>query len=286
MSKQKKSPPSTRRKGSQWKTVAAVLLSAVVVLTVYFIPSDQTLRVVMKSPKQIHEEEYLELRSRFSSTNVCDGITPVHIWREEDGVTNHHCTGGLFTDVDDNKQYILTCGHAFWKLTGNEKPRRYYYQIIQPYDPTLHPISAVQQIERLELGVTNATKDVAVCIPGESALIAPLENVEQGDGYKPLRMTFRKEASIVARSTVTGQSVDYVGAAKLDNGIILAVIDYSSFEGESGTLFKGKDDQIYILSRTIPVSGITARVFNFSGTHNKVSLCSMVRLKLKSTAHR
>jgi hypothetical protein len=265
------------RKETQNIVTVFGLLIAIIVLAYVVINNEN--KTVEKTPQQVHEDEYLGLIARISPTNVRAGVIPVHIWSEKNGATNHLCTGGLFTDKADQKTYVLTCGHAFWNTTDDKEPQRYYYQILQPYNKRLYPISRVVQVERVEQNAVSASKDVLVCIPGESSVIAPINNSEQGDGYRDIKVKFSKEKRITAFSTVTGQPVEYVGIVKMEDGIILAVLDYPSFEGESGTLFAGLNNQIYILSRTIPVTDLVAKTFDIPLEHRKVSLCSMVTLK-------
>ena len=250
------------------------ITGVIALLVIFFLPTPQV--PVEKSPGQRHIDEYRDLISRISPTNVLEGFTPVHIWSEKDGRTNYHCTGGLFTDEVDKKDYILTCGHAFWRGVHDKKPARYYYQILQPFSTTFYPIRAIKAIERVDSSATNATKDVLVCIPGPSEVIAPIEHYEQNDGYRELSIRFNSDPHFSTYSTVTGEAVQYVGAGRLENGVVLAILDYPSFEGESGTIFAGKDQQVYILSRTIEEK--IQKALKLPRNHRKVAMCSMVRI--------
>ena len=223
-------------------------------------------------------EKYLELRSRMVKTNVYPGVTPVHIWGADDVTTNHHCTGGLFTDKHDGKKYILTCGHAFWNTTSDKKPIRYYYQILQPYSITLYPINSLQVISQVEEGKADASRDVILCIPGDSAVIESLDNAEQHNGYRDFAIEFSRQPRIQLRSTVTGERVEFIGTARFtSDGTMLSVLDYPGFEGESGTIFVGDNNELYIMSRTIVVTPQLSKILDIPIGHKRLTLCSMVK---------
>lgn len=216
-----------------------------------------------------------------TNTNVHPGITPVLIYRGEEGVVpTRSFTGGILTD-GSNSFSILTCAHPFWNLTAGRKPMHYYYQVIQPYNQTLYPIASTMPITKVGPGKLNPSKDVLLCIPGPSTLIAPVDNPEEGNGYRDLTVRFSKADKVaICYSTVTGQKVECLGAAMLEDGTSLSLLDYPGVEGESGTLFveQGDHPTIYILSRNIPVSGVVAKTFGIPLTHERVALCCTVKL--------
>ncbi|HTE49065.1 MAG TPA: hypothetical protein VK675_04115 [Candidatus Paceibacterota bacterium] len=223
--------------------------------------------------------KYQELMAHLVVTNVCPGITPVHIFREVDNQKFLHATGGQLAG-DGN---ILTCGHAFWEINGEHKvPWKFYYRILQPPEKEFHSINRLVVIEKMETNTVNASKDVIACIPGASKLIDPL--AAPSEAIISEKITFDyffayKDEQIV-RSTVTGESVRLLGQTRLSNGPDYFVLDYSCFQSQSGTPFANTNNsKLYIISRSLKLTPEIRKVFGLSKDHKGVSLCSSVNLR-------
>jgi len=230
------------------------------------------------SISEIVEASYNDLLRRIAPTNVYPGIVPVHIFRKQDGVMRFHCSGGLLEDGT-----ILTCAHSFWNVQGkNRKPWEYHFRVLQPVPGKLQPINRLLPVDISLIEASPATHDFIKCSPGLSKIIDPLEPVEtviQGgnlrfDYYHPI------QGMIGVKSIVTGESAHIIGRIKHTGGPEFYILDYDSFQGESGTPFVDPvDRKVYIVSRSMKLGGVERQVFKLSPLFTGVSFCSAVRLR-------
>jgi len=280
MKKSKRTHHAEKRERQEvWKTTIAILavVLGVIFLVCVLIFGPEIFPKAPKSMMQKHEERFRNLFSRIPTNPVDPAVTPVHIWSEVNGVTNFCCTGGLLNMPPNPGKFILTCGHAFWNISADAKPARYYFQILQPYSRTLYGINAIEKLNRIDAGKTHASRDVIFCKVGTPETITPINDKEQDNGYRDLHTRFSKQDTIIAYSTITGQPVECVGQVKLDDGTTLVVLDYLGTKGESGTIFSDKNGSFFISSRIIPVTGLVHTLLGVPLEHQRVIVCSMVR---------
>ncbi len=254
--------------------LSLLLTITLIMLAYHFI--FQTQQSMTEREQKIHIDDYTRLMSKISKSNTCPGITPVHIWKIKN--TNIFlCSGGLVNSSVDGP-FILTCSHAFWKTESNNEPCYYYYQILQPFDSTVFPINSLRKLENPKQGTKNVESDVIVCIPGTKRLVPAIDGTERNAVGSPEKMTFRKLDKKPIKSTVTGEMNYDLGIARLENGLVFSVIDYNAFEGESGTIFSGADNCLYILSRVITITSEISKIFDVPTNHEAISLCSVIKI--------
>ena len=253
-------------------------LTVAVVIIALAIKSEATKPKLRQKHVETVQQKYEALLKRLSTDTVCPNISPVHIFMQEEGDQPRLCaTGGQFI-LDKT---ILTCAHAFWKFTGQEKkPCRYYYQILQPYEIKLHPIESIRQLTDAPTEGVNWSKDMVTCTPGKSQLIAPIPPPRQEDrlnGAQSFTNYSVLKEKLPVRSTVTGETRNIIGGLKVSSGTEYFVLDYESFPSQSGTLFTSEDHKVlYVLSASMNTNPQMINKFHLDPSCKGLTLCSAV----------
>lgn len=262
---------------SRFTGFGIVLVMAFVIFVIGYFNQPEKAKQA-DDPRHFNQVKYEGLMKRLSPTSVCPGIKPVHIFREVDGKKYLHATGGQM--IKDGS--ILTCGHAFWNTPNEPKvPWKFYYQILQPYKEGFYPIGSLRKIDVIETNTIQASRDVITCQPGEVRSIEPFQDPGEVVSGKTTTFDSYREYSekISVKSTVTGESFNILGEAKIIGGPWFYVLDYASFQGESGTVFVADNNKtLYILSQSVLTNPELQEAFKLDKSKSGLTLCSSVSI--------
>ena len=262
--------------------LTAVLLVGAIAVTNYRSGpsrSEHPSRKLSDDSNEDVQAKYNELVKHITPTNVCPIFHPVHILREVDGEKFVIATGGKIVGEDA----ILTCGHAFWTLPGDGKmPSRFYYQMLEPYEKSFHPISSIRAIDKVSAGATNVSRDGLLCIPGPSELIAPLlppAEIKNTSMNLIFDNVVRFEKPETVRSTVTGKEVRVIGTVRVLDGPSYFVLDDNTFKTQSGTIYAATDNKrFFTLSMSMRPVPKLRRELKLDKSQVGLSLCTSINI--------
>ena len=202
-----------------------------------------------------------------SRNPVSSRFTPVLIFRLEKGNRDlGHFAGSGSRFMGRNGEQIVTSEHLFPHGSGEQlyayRPLRSGNDVVYGIEKVMNTGSAVSR---------GMMADVIMLKTGDAKPIFGFSvHTHENTTSKAVVSSFTKAPYL--KSLVTGEEVRMLGKTTdpLETKAGYLLIDYDSIDGESGTGFVDKDDNIYVLKGR-PI-GYSPREFSFLGTFRGIAL--------------
>lgn len=189
-------------------------------------------------------------------------LRPVHF--SEDGAT-FGWSGTLVLGDFGQHAGIITAAHSF-SLGRNRK--QLFYQVLQPYSNNFHAIGRVTQVNN---------RDVAICYPGPAT---PIEGFSSYQSVSTEEITVTPYAQTYSDCVLltTGEKIPVLGHIITQSGEEHFVLQYNSYDGESGSGCLRDDDGLYVIRGSIPLDEQLRSLWQVPCSMSRVTLAAGIQL--------